>query len=222
MEEEISFTIGLILLLLAGIFATVTLVLSFKRNDRICCLGGGLALGIIFASLGFLVWGVIEETAGDFQDIFVIVSIVSLLLFTFFLAFFMLTSVIKKKGFCCLGAGIAFAGIGLGAGIILLQLASSTVGDLNEILIVLVSIIFLTILITASLVILISLKTHQSLCCFAGTIALAGIGLGISALIDVHGDDLLAGFGSLFNSVILLGLTGVVLSFIHQYKHPNH
>ncbi|MEI5906756.1 hypothetical protein WAK64_06755 [Bacillus spongiae] len=214
--DELIFLTGFLIILIAAIFAIITLVLSFKKDDPICCLGAGLALGVISAGIGLFVWGAIEE-GGDIEDLISLISIIILILIALFLSIFTLLSVLKKKEFCCLGGGIAFAGVGLGAGIILSKI-EDLFGDFEEISLLLLAILFLVILIAAFLIIVISLKKRQSLCCFAGTLALAGVGLGIGVLLSFEEEELIAGFGSLTNSVILLGIAAIIISFWKKNK----
>ncbi|MEI5909279.1 hypothetical protein WAK64_19700 [Bacillus spongiae] len=211
---EEAFIVGLIILVVAVIIAALTLVLSFKKDDRICCLVGGVAIGVLSTALGILTFGVNNATFDSFPEVFTILAILTLIMIAAFVSAFTLLSAIKKKEFCCLGGGIALAGIGLGTGIILATLASTTVGDLNEILIILLGILLLIVLLIALFVILISLKKRQSLCCIAGVIAVTGVGLGISSLgaVDIGIGDQSIVWGILMISILLLGGLTIFLS----------
>ncbi|MEI5909280.1 hypothetical protein WAK64_19705 [Bacillus spongiae] len=220
MEFASEFFIALLfILLLVGIFAAVPLVLSFKKENRICCLGGGTALGIVSFSLGLLITSVItfETSSLEFIEAFTIIVLVILLIIAVFVSLFTLVSVIKKKEFCCLGGGIALAGIGYGASIILtFSFVSKATQEIFLTVFVLSIIILLAVSITAFLVILISLKKCKGLCCFAGVIALAGVALGIGTFFTG------VNVGSVIPNILLLFiLMGVLILVVDKEGKKN-
>ncbi|MEI5909303.1 hypothetical protein WAK64_19830 [Bacillus spongiae] len=215
--EEMQFTALLIVLVIAVIIAAITLILSFAKDNRICCLGGGLALGLLSAALGFLAWTAIQQTSDVFQQMFTVISVIILILITAFVSIFTLLATIKKKEFCCLGGGIAFTGIGLGIGLILSNIGQLS-NDINEVLLFLLTILFLVVLIVAILVIVISLKKCQGLCCFSGVLAIAGVAFGIISSVTLEENTNIIGLLSLINPIVLLGVLGVMLYFIKNSK----
>ncbi|MEI5908168.1 hypothetical protein WAK64_14005 [Bacillus spongiae] len=215
--EDLIFTIALIVIVIGVFIAAIALVISFKKDDRLCCLGGGMALGVLSSSLGYLVWTAVQESGSDFEDIFTVISILILIIITVFASAFTLISTIKKKEFCCLGGGVALAGIGLGTGVILSIFLELDVTNFDQILIIVLGILLLIILITSFFVIVISLKKSQSLCCFAGALALVGVGLGISTLI-LFNDQFIVGVLILIISIILLGGLALISTFVKNDK----
>ncbi|MEI5907154.1 hypothetical protein WAK64_08805 [Bacillus spongiae] len=219
-SEEMQLTALLIVLAIGVIIASITMVLSFVKDNRICCLGGGFAFGLLSSALGFLIWTVIEVTSGEFEEIFTLISILILFVMTAFVSVFTLLSTIKKKEFCCLGGGIAFTGIGFGIGLIF-SVLDRIVGDIGEVFFFLLIILFFVVLTVALLVTVISLKKRQDLCCFAGVLAIAGVALGIISIILVDNEEFIAGLVSLINPIVLFVVLGVLLFFVKNNNKSN-
>ncbi|MEI5909281.1 hypothetical protein WAK64_19710 [Bacillus spongiae] len=212
--SEIIFITGLVLLLVVATISIITLVISFKKENRICCIGGGVVLALVSSILGFFALSgsfILDE---EFSEILTLITMIILFIFAIFASIFTLLSVIKKKEFCCLGGGISLAGIGYGASITFIASGSSGSEEFVITLLILWVIILLTVSITALLVILLSLKKRQSLCCFAGAIALAGVVLGFGAFTLVI--DELFGVTTLITNILLLVLSGVFVPLVNK------
>ncbi|MEW9501863.1 hypothetical protein [Jeotgalibacillus marinus] len=185
---EIFFTIALISLIIIASFALIALVLSFKKENRVCCVGSGILLAITSIAFGVLAFalGVIDEgglSLTEFVEIFTTISLVVLLIIALSTSLFTLLAVKKNVKFCCLGGGIALAGIGIGAGLILSVSFFFNVFFSVMLLSVILSIITLVLIsIVAFIVVLVSLKKCEGFCCLAGSIALVGVVIGWSLL----------------------------------------
>ncbi|MEI5906375.1 hypothetical protein WAK64_04820 [Bacillus spongiae] len=215
MEMEIVIITGLIFLLILATIAIISLVLSFKKENRICCIGGGVALAVVSSSLGFFAASsAIFVGSDEFVEIVNIIALAVLFLIALLVSGFTLLSVVKKKEFCCLGGGFALAGIGYGASVIFIV----SLEEFNLLLFILWVMILLTISITAFLVILMSLKKCQSgLCCFAGAIALAGVALGLGSFFAAG----TAFNGQFTNITLLFILMGVLLVVFTGTSHKK-
>ncbi|MEW9503351.1 hypothetical protein [Jeotgalibacillus marinus] len=183
---EIFFIIALISLVIIAIFASITLVLSLKKENRACCIGAGILLAITSIALGILVFTggllfIVSILSFDFFEILVIVSSFFLFIIALFASLFTLLAVKKNVKFCCLGGGIALAGIGIGVGLILSVSIFLFLFGVPLFIFIVLSIITLALIsIVAFIVILVSLKKCEGLCCLAGSISLVGVVIGWS------------------------------------------
>ncbi|MEW9501990.1 hypothetical protein [Jeotgalibacillus marinus] len=199
--------IGFIFLVVIALFALLTLGLSFKKENCICCLAGGILLGVTAIAIGvfdFVIFFADQALVPIFTNIIAVVF----LLIALFLSLLILLSTKKKREFCCLGSGIALTGIGIGTGIIIAVVTSLDFPADLMIALILSIITLAVIIIVAFVVVLLSLKKCTELCCLGGIFALLGVvtGLPLAGGFASSDFELAVVGGSLIGFVIILGI----------------